>query len=283
MGGKARQAIIVALIALAGTLGAALIGIIPHFFAPKEPAKPSPSAQNITSSTIGGSVVGRDQNIQNVKNIYNVTVVVVQAGQNLTEESLKQITAGISTFPSANASKVDIAVEVVQALQPRPSKSGDVDDVAYKTATEFAKLGFSFSPTNSRFDITANYVAKIMIAVTKDLQYVIVAAGSQTIGRLRGYLYDEEGKEISSGFTGEGSAKMHSFRASYSGTAEFFLEASDVRAPSTLVCLVGRRGEEEADSDGGGGGAATQRRLGWEPTFNMENSSPAASPKRKRK
>ena len=59
---------------------------------------------------------------------------------------------------------------------------------------------------------------------------------------------------------------LGSFRAAYTGTVELFVGATDVRGPSTVACLVGRRGVESEEAEG--------RSLGWEPTFKMEEATP---------
>src|SRR5439155_20995354 len=122
----------------------------------------------------------------------------------------------------------------------------------------------------------AEYIVKVAIPVTKGLEFIIVVVGSDTISQLRAYLYDEDGKDISSKF--ERAQGTYAVRSTYTGTMELFVVASRVRAPSIVLCAVGRRGLEEGST------GAEPRTLGWEPTFQMGESptptpqAPAATP-----
>jgi hypothetical protein len=192
---------------------------------------------------------------------------------------LDRLTARFAPVPRDAATKIKADLDAANKIPPPenspppPLDDAALEDIVYRQAEEFLKLGFAFSPTEtSSFVLTDGYVEKVMIPVTKDMQYVIVALGSRTIGRLRAYVYDEDGGLLFSDLKDTGNSAVYSFRATYSGTVEAFLEASDVRAPSAMLALVGRRSPEAKEESSG-------ETLGWEPTFQMEGTpTPASSP-----
>jgi hypothetical protein len=192
-------------------------------------------------------------------------------------QQLKPIIARIAPGTS---DQVNSAVKTVGELTWALERSNRVEGAAYETARDLAKLGFAFSPFNvssSEIEPTeAEYTLKVMIPVTKGLEFVVVVVGSRTISQLRAHLYNEEGNDISSDL--KRTEGTYTVRPTYTGTMELFVVASRVRTRSTVVCLIGRRGLEEGSTE------AEPRTLGWEPTFRMGGSptpapqEPAATP-----
>ena len=207
---KRNVAVTVGILALIGALGAAVINIVPSLLHHPQ-ARPEQPGISITSSTVAGSIVGRDQ-------IINIVVVG-------TEEDLKRLTARFAPVPHDAVSKVEADLNAAANIPPPknspppPLDDAAVEDIIYRQAEEFLKLGFVFSPTDySSFVVTDSYLAPVEIPVSKDIEYVIVALGSRTIGRLREYVYDEVGGLLFSDLKNTGNSAVYSFRATYSGT-----------------------------------------------------------------
>jgi cytochrome c556 len=258
-----RQAITVALIALVGTLGAAAINLLPSFCSRKEVPKPNVS---VSSSTVSGSVVGGNQSIT-----YQIFITsnddlkrAAEQFKTLSPEAAKQLRAKLSAEAEQSVAfkteEQNIATPAEKILEARME--------------ELARLGFVLTTINTDFTVENRSVIEVLVPVTKGLEYYIVTVGSSTMGALRAYIFDEDGKAVVSDLRGDQG--IYSFHATYTGAVEVFLEADQVHGPSQILCVVGQRGEEEAAPQ-------VPRTLGWEPTFKME-STPSASPSdRKRK
>jgi len=234
---KRNVAVTVGILALIGALGAAVINIVPSLLRHPQ-SRPEQQGISITSSSVAGSIVGRDQ-------IINIIVV-------RTEEDLNRLTARFAPVPRDAVTKVKADLNAAQKIPPlenSPSPPLDddaVEDIIYRQAEEFLKLGFMFSPDNYQsFVATDGRVAEFEVPVTKGIEYVILALGSRTIGRLREYVSDGVGGLLFSDLKDTGNSAAYSFRATYTGTVVVSLEASKVRAPSMILALVGRRVPEE--------------------------------------
>jgi hypothetical protein len=204
----------------------------------------------------------------------NVTIIFIQAREDQTD--VEQTRAIGSRVPArrANVNDIKIALEAVTGLQLDRSDTSKVKKVAYQAAIELAKQGFVFSQTDGTVDIDKRhqYIAKILIPVSPELEYVILAVGSPTIGRIHGYFYDEEGKPLPPKALTAGGKDKLSFHVNYSGIVQVFLEVSDISAPSKLIYLVGRRGGTKASQPD------KQDESDFEPTFQMKSPSPMDSP-----
>jgi hypothetical protein len=150
------------------------------------------------------------------------------------------------------------------------------EDECYNMAVHYTARGFYLSPTNTSGVGTAGFVVKVMIPITKGLDYVIFVGGDKFAIDLDLYVYDEVGQLIlddrrdprKSGINGKfGGAK---FRAEYTGTVEAFVHIAAARGLASYAVLVGRRGIESAPGE-------EPRSLGWEPTFKM-GGSPTPAP-----
>ena len=172
------------------------------------------------------------------------------------------------------------------------------EDVCYNMAVHYTQTGFAMSPTNTSGVGTAGFVVKVMIPVTKGLDYLILVGGDRFAVDLDLYVYDEDGQLILDDrrparrevrerlrhFQGKrgavepaGDESGVKFRSSYTGTVEAFVHIAAAQGLASYAVLVGRRGIETAPG-------AEPRTLGWEPTFHMGGSptpapqAPAATP-----
>ena len=162
------------------------------------------------------------------------------------------------------------------------------EDACYEMAVHYTQAGFAMSPTNTSGVGTAGFVVKVMIPVTKGLDYLILVGGDSSAVDLDLYVYDEDGQlilddrrrtrrqvreRLREGRRGAvepaGDESGVKFRASYTGTVEVFVHIALAQGLASYAVLVGRRGIESGPEP---------RSLGWEPTFKMEGSpEPAAA------
>ena len=164
------------------------------------------------------------------------------------------------------------------------------EDACYNMAVRYTQRGFAMSPTNTSGVGTAGFVVKVMIPVTKGLDYLILVGGDSSAVDLDLYVYDEDGQLIlddrrpprhavreriregrRGGVEPAGDEAGVKFRASYTGTVEAFVHIAAARGLASYAVLVGRRGIEAAPG-------AEPRTLGWEPTFKMGESPTPAPP-----
>jgi hypothetical protein len=145
------------------------------------------------------------------------------------------------------------------------------EDDCYSMAVHYTARGFAMSPTNTSGVATAGFIVKVMIPITKGLDYVILVGRDKFAKDVDLYVYDEDGQLILDDRRAETRAGVK-FRASYTGTCEAFVHMARAQGLAAYALLVGRRGIESAPG-------AEPRSLGWEPTFQMGPSpTPAAPP-----
>ena len=153
---------------------------------------------------------------------------------------------------------------------PSHADPAKAEDDCYDMAVRYTQRGFAMSPTNTSGVGTAGYVVKVMIEVTKGLDYLILVGGDKFARDLDLYVYNEVGELIlddrryGSGLHHRAGVK---FRASYTGTVEAFIHIAAAQGMASYAVLVGRRGMER--------GPADIESLGVEPTFEMKNPRPA--------
>jgi len=141
------------------------------------------------------------------------------------------------------------------------------EDDCYSMAVHYTQRGFAMSPTNTSGVATAGFVVKVMIPITKGLDYVILVGRDKFAKDVDLYVYDEDGQLILDDRRTDTRAGVK-FRASYTGTCEAFVHMARAQGLAAYALLVGRRGIESA--------GAEPRSLGWEPTFQMGgNPTPA--------
>jgi hypothetical protein len=149
------------------------------------------------------------------------------------------------------------------------------EDECYNMAVRYTERGFAMSPTNVSGVGPAGYVVKVMIEVTKGLDYLILVGGDKFAKDIDLYVYDEVGQLIlddrrdprRGGQSGQFAGVK--FRAEYTGSVEAFIHIAAAQGLASYAVLVGRRGMERGPADIEG--------LGFEPTFQMKNQTPAAT------
>ena len=151
-------------------------------------------------------------------------------------------------------------------LHADPAKA---EDDCYSMAVHYTQRGFAMSPTNTSGVATAGFVVKVMIPITKGLDYVILVGRDKFAKDIDLYVYDEDGQLILDDRRADSRAGVK-FRASYTGTCEAFVHMARAQGLAAYALLVGRRGIESTPT-------TEPRTLGWEPTFQM-GGSPTPAP-----
>lgn len=117
------------------------------------------------------------------------------------------------------------------------------EDDSYKMAIHYIQKSFAMSPTNSSGLGTAGYTVRLLIPVSKGLDYVILVGGDRAARSLELYVYDEVGSLILDDRRDDRHAGVQ-FRSSYSGTVEAYVHIARANGMAAYSVLVGRRGVE---------------------------------------
>jgi len=143
------------------------------------------------------------------------------------------------------------------------------EDDAYSMAVRYTARGFYMSPTNTSGIATSGYTVKILIPVSKGLDYVILIGRDHFARDIDLYVYDEVGQLILDDRRPTSRAGVK-FRSSYNGTVQAIVHIARAEGVASYAVLVGRRGVER--------GATTVETMGVEPTFEMDGGKPPPSP-----
>jgi hypothetical protein len=142
------------------------------------------------------------------------------------------------------------------------------EDDAYSMAVHYTARGFYMSPTNTSGIGGAGYTIKVLIPVSKGLDYVILVGRDAFARDIDLYVYDEVGQLILDDRRRDSRAGVK-FRSSYNGTVQAIVHIAAARGLASYAVLVGRRGVERE--------ASKVETMGVEPTFLMENTTPPPS------
>lgn len=142
------------------------------------------------------------------------------------------------------------------------------EDDAYHMAVHYTSTGFYMSPTNTSGIATSGYTIKILIPVSKGLDYVILIGRDRFAKDVDLYVYDEVGQLILDDRRATSRAGVK-FRSSYNGTVQAIVHMARAEGVASYAVLVGRRGVERS--------ATTVETMGVEPTFEMDGSKPPPS------
>ncbi len=142
------------------------------------------------------------------------------------------------------------------------------EDDAYHMAIHYTATGFYMSPTNTSGIATSGYTVKILIPVSKGLDYVILIGRDRFARDIDLYVYDEVGQLILDDRRASSRAGVK-FRSSYNGTVQAIVHMARAEGVASYAVLVGRRGVER--------GATTVESMGVEPTFEMDGGKPPSS------
>ena len=124
--------------------------------------------------------------------------------------------------------------------------------------------GFYMSPTNTSGIAGSGYTVKVLIPVSKGLDYVILIGRDAFARDIDLYVYDEVGSLILDDRRATSRAGVK-FRSSYNGTVQAIVHIARAQGLASYAVLVGRRGIER--------GATTVESMGVEPTFEMDGGT----------
>jgi hypothetical protein len=142
------------------------------------------------------------------------------------------------------------------------------EDDCYSMAVHYTERGFYMSPTNTSGVAQAGYAVKVLIPVSKGLDYVILVGRDAFARDIDLYVYDEVGQLILDDRRSDSRAGVK-FRSSYSGTVQAIVHIARAQGMASYAILVGRRGASKEGEE-----PAT---MGVEPTFQMDNTTPPPS------
>jgi hypothetical protein len=143
------------------------------------------------------------------------------------------------------------------------------EDDAYSMAVRYTARGFYMAPTNTSGVASAGFTIKIMIPVSRGLDYVILVGRDSFAKDIDLYVYDEVGGLILDDRRDSSRAGVK-FRSSYNGTVQAIVQIARAQGLASYAILVGRRGVEP--------GASDVRSMGVEPTFEMDGTKESPPP-----
>lgn len=143
------------------------------------------------------------------------------------------------------------------------------EDDAYSMAVHYTARGFYMSPTNTSGIAGSGFTVKVLIPVSRGLDYVILIGRDAFAKDIDLYVYDEVGSLILDDRRATSRAGVK-FRSSYNGTVQAIVHIARAQGLASYAVLVGRRGVEP--------GATDVKSMGVEPTFEMDGTKPPASP-----
>ena len=238
---KKGGAIILAVLALVGTLGTAAFDTLSKILTKPEKSEPShvalpassptplPATVSVTDSSVSGSVVGGNQT--------NTTVIVIQS-----DADLEHLRKHFSTLSPADAEQLFKTIGRVRGFSDEPS--GDVERIKkLMTArkAELEKLGFTFGPVENLLGVKERSGSRFLTPVSKGVEIAVVAIGSQSIGSLRAMIVNEVGEVLFSDLKKSGNETVFSFTAQYTGTLSIYILADEVSAPASFALMTAQR------------------------------------------
>src|SRR5205085_4175711 len=121
------------------------------------------------------------------------------------------------------------------------------EDDAYSMAVHYTARGFYMSPTNTSGIAGSGYTVKVLIPVSKGLDYVILIGRDAFAKDIDLYVYDEVGQLILDDRRPTSRAGVK-FRSSYNGTVQAIVHIARAQGLASYAVLVGRRGAERDTS-----------------------------------
>lgn len=126
-------------------------------------------------------------------------------------------------------------------LKADPAKA---EDDCYNMAVYYTARGFAMSPTNSSGLGGAGYTVRLLIPVSKGVDYVVLVGRDVAARDLDLYVYDEVGSLILDDRRTTSRAGVK-FRSSYSGTVQAYVHIARATGLAAYAVLVGRRGDDK--------------------------------------
>jgi hypothetical protein len=140
-----------------------------------------------------------------------------------------------------------IMASLLVHAMPCHADPAQAEDDAYKMAIRYIQKSFAMSPTNSSGLGGAGYTVRLLIPVSKGLDYVILVGGDRASKDIDLYVYDEVGSLILDDRRDDRHAGVQ-FRSSYSGTVDAYVHIARANGLAAYAVLVGRRGVEREAS-----------------------------------
>jgi hypothetical protein len=135
-----------------------------------------------------------------------------------------------------------IAALLVATQLPLNGDPAKAEDDCYNMAVHYTQRGFAMSPTNSSGLGGSGHTVRLLIPVSKGIDYVILVGRDAAARDLDLYVYDEVGSLILDDRRATSRAGVK-FRSSYSGTVQAYVHIARARGLAAYAVLVGRRGE----------------------------------------
>jgi hypothetical protein len=137
-----------------------------------------------------------------------------------------------------------IAVLLIAAQAPLKADPAKAEDDCYNMAVYYTARGFAMSPTNTSGLGGAGFTVRLLIPVSKGVDYVILVGRDVAARDLDLYVYDEVGSLILDDRRTTSRAGVK-FRSSYSGTVQAYVHIARATGLAAYAVLVGRRGDEK--------------------------------------
>jgi hypothetical protein len=118
------------------------------------------------------------------------------------------------------------------------------EDDCYNMAVYYTARGFAMAPTNTSGLGGAGFTVRLLIPVSKGVDYVILVGRDVAARDLDLYVYDEVGSLILDDRRTTSRAGVK-FRSSYSGTVQAYVHIARATGLAAYAVLVGRRGDEK--------------------------------------
>lgn len=123
------------------------------------------------------------------------------------------------------------------------------EDDGYSMAVHYTQRGFAMSPTNTTGLGGSGFTIKLLIPVSRGLDYVILIGRDQFAKDIDLYVYDEVGSLILDDRRPTSRAGVK-FRSSYTGTVECYVHLARAQGMAAYAVMVGRRGVDKNAADG---------------------------------
>jgi hypothetical protein len=231
-----------------------------------------------------------DQILERIKNNKLVAAIIVVAviviGVANFKDALQKL--GLSAFGQKKERKELVGVNgeqlhadlqrIVEQLKSAPPATKVTHQPLPQTLEEqfdhemenLVKQGFAIAPNILTYLVKESEAIKLplMVPVTHGLRHAVVACGNASIDGLQAIMLDEEGNLLDSD---KGDRKVVVQTSSdYTGDVECFIQVKHVDGVGQINIATASRVPPEPSQ--------SKRDVGLEPTFQMETSSPEATP-----
>lgn len=135
---------------------------------------------------------------------------------------------------------------------PAPADQREAEDIAYRMAARYTAKGFQMAPTDHSGLLGGGQAIRVLIPVTKGLDYVFLVGGDELALDIDIICQDEVGNTFIDDRRNDPLAGVQ-FRASYNGTVAVYLHMARADGLGAYCVLVGRRGAAKVGDVPAGG------------------------------